>query len=319
MSKRKLTKQQRGRVLRIQEQYLAALKGEESLGRVVATHGATVEVESEAGRIIHCRLRQNIEPLVAGDGAVWVADGETTGVVVAQVPRESVLARPDGSGRLKPIAANIDRIMVVVAPEPLFEPELLDRYLVAADRLAIEPIIILNKSDLLRGEMQQKIEAVLSGYSALGYTVIASSAVFEHGIDKISEALREHTSVFIGQSGVGKSSIISALLPEKSIRVGAISEAGKGRHTTTTARLYTLPFDGDLIDSPGIREFGLWHMTQEEVAEGFVEFKKELGRCKFRNCRHRDEPGCAILAAVEAGEISRARWKSYGRIVGMGR
>jgi ribosome biogenesis GTPase len=138
----------------------------------------------------------------------------------------------------------------------------------------------------------------------------------EGGLQPLQQALAGRTSVFVGQSGVGKSSLVNALLPRAALRVGELSgPAGKGTHTTSTARLFHLPDGGSLIDSPGIREFGLWHMTRAEVEQGFVEFRPWLGRCKFRDCEHRGEPGCAILAALEAGAISPRRLESYRHIV----
>jgi ribosome biogenesis GTPase len=331
MSKRKLTRQQAWRVEKIQEERArrAARRGSEAEraigsgelgpeqeGLVVAHYGTQVDVEGESGRCQRCHLRANLEGLVTGDRVVW-CEGEPTGVVVAQLARHSVLSRPDPYGKLKPVAANIDQIMLVIAPLPEPHGNLVDRYLVAAETVGIEPVILLNKTDLLEGDpvLRERIDELLQIYPELGYTILRTSSK-TGGLEELRAALCDRISVFVGQSGVGKSSLINALLPDADLRVGELSEhAGKGTHTTTTARLLHLPSGGSLIDSPGIREFGLWHMTREQVEQGFREFRPFLGNCKFRDCQHRQEPGCAILAAVETGEIGVTRLESYRHIV----
>jgi len=330
MSKRKLSRQQAWRVEKIQreraqraaardaaaEQALAGGDlGPEQEGLVIAHYGTQVAVESGPGVSRRCHIRANIEGLVTGDRVVW-CEGEPTGVVVAQLERDSVLSRPDPHGRLKPVAANIDQIFVVIAPRPEPHAQLIDRYLVAAEVVGIEPVILLNKVDLLEtdAELARTLERLLALYPQLGYRVLRASKC--GGLEALQAALRERTSVFVGQSGVGKSSLVNALLPEAELRVGALSENTlKGIHTTTTATLFHLTCGGSLIDSPGIREFGLWHMSREEVEWGFREFRALLGSCKFRDCRHEQEPGCAILDALEAGNIAPSRLESYRCIV----
>lgn len=331
MSKRKLTRRQAWRVEKIQEERAkrAARRevdveqalgggelGPEQEGLVVAHYGTQVAVESVPGDTRRCHLRANLEGLVTGDRVVW-CEGDPVGVVVAQLQRNSVLSRPDPYGKLKPVAANIDQIMVVIAPYPEPHANLIDRYLVASETVGIEPVILLNKMDLLERdpELHARLEHLLEIYPTLGYRILHTSSK-QGGLEELNEALRERTSVFVGQSGVGKSSLVNVLLPEADLRIGALSENTlKGTHTTTTARLFHLPCGGSLIDSPGIREFGLWHMTREQVEQGFREFRPLLGTCKFRDCQHQLEPGCAILAAVDSGEISATRLESYRHIV----
>ena len=180
-----------------------------------------------------------------------------------------------------------------------------------------EPVILLNKTDLLENnpQLQQEMDDLLAIYPTLGYRILHTCSL-EGGLEELHTALSERVSVFVGQSGVGKSSLVNALLPDAELRIGALSESTqKGTHTTTTAQLFHLSCGGSLIDSPGIREFGLWHMSREQVEHGFREFRPFLGACKFRDCRHQQEPGCAILGAAESGRISQRRLASYRHIV----
>ncbi|MEW5755514.1 MAG: small ribosomal subunit biogenesis GTPase RsgA [Pseudomonadota bacterium] len=330
MSRRRLSTRQRRHVDKLQADRLARAQdkqsmlsedelgplGEEQEGLVVSRYGKTVDVEGSDGQVYRCQIRQHLHDLVCGDRVIWQAAPDGTGVVVAQVPRKSVLCRPDFQQRMKTIAANIDQILIVCATQPELSTGLIDRYLVAAEATKITPMIIVNKTDLLTPTQRAEVEAQLALYQNIGYRLIYTSVVARHGLDELIAQLKDHTSIFVGHSGVGKSSLVKALLPHQEIRIGELSEAtGKGTHTTTTAVLYHLDHGGDLIDSPGIREFGLWGISAEQVAEGFVEFRPFLPQCKFRNCQHRQEPGCALRAAVESGEITRQRLDSYYRIV----
>lgn len=208
-----------------------------------------------------------------------------------------------------------DQILVVTAALPELSEALLDRYLVAAETVGITPHILLNKTDLLSPEALAEVDKRLQTYRNIGYTVDQVSAHDGQGLDRLKQRLRDQCSIFVGQSGVGKSSLVNALHPAISARVGELNALrGEGRHTTTAARLYHFPEGGDLIDSPGIREFGLWHVSEQELAEGFREFREFLGSCKFRNCEHESEPGCALRAAVESGNINPLRLASFRKI-----
>lgn len=335
MSKRKLNRRQKWRIEKIQAEKAARAEkklsrveeigsdalGPERHGRIVAHFGQTVEVESlnpEAhdNERQRCFVRANIDALVTGDEVIWRAGKDDNGVVEMRQPRRSVLQRPDKYGQLKPVAANIDRIVIVVAPEPHPHANLIDRYLVAAETLDITPAILFNKSDLIDARNQDKVEQLIEQYTGLGYEVLRTSAndIVECETTLL-DWMSDHTSVLVGQSGVGKSSLIRSILGDQSIKVGALSEStGKGTHTTTTARLFHLPKGGMLVDSPGIREFGLWHISEQELLEGFIEFRPFIGHCKFRDCKHQQEPGCAIREASESGEIVQERLHSYERI-----
>ncbi len=330
MSKRKISRQQRWRIEKIQQERSArAAKrdaeldaslndgqlGAEQAGLVVSHFGQQVEVEGENGERQRCHIRSNIDALVTGDQVTWQA-GSPTGVIVARQQRQSLLERPDNFNRLKPVAANINRIVIVFAPEPWAHANLIDRYLVAAETVGITPLLLLNKADLIEPTKHQVLLDMCERYQAIGYPLIRASKKTEHGLDALREILRENISVFVGQSGVGKSSLVNSLLPGTDTRVGELSEAtAKGKHTTTTARLFHFPAGGSLIDSPGIREFALWNLDREAISQGFVDFRPYLGLCKFRDCRHEQEPGCALRQAEEDGKIFPERLSSYRQIL----
>ncbi len=322
LSKRRLSKQQ---IERVQKRRTAASQtsgsipsddqlGAEQQGLVLSHYGKQADVENSGEKaVVRCHLRANLGNIVAGDRVIWRAGAEG-GVVTAILPRDSELHRPDSFGKLKLVAANVTRMVIVIAPEPQAHANLIDRYLVVAETLNLEPLLLLNKQDLLSTESD--LPTLLASYAALGYKTVQISARADDGMADLRQHLHSGTSIFVGQSGVGKSSVIQALLPDHAIKVGALSEQEqKGRHTTTYARLYHFAFGGNCIDSPGIREFGLWHMSADQVAEGFREFRSYMHSCRFRNCSHKHEPGCALLGAVEQGRVSAQRFQSYQQII----
>ncbi|MCK5640107.1 MAG: ribosome small subunit-dependent GTPase A, partial [Gammaproteobacteria bacterium] len=179
----------------------------------------------------------------------------------------------------------------------------------------IKPIILFNKIDLLTKNERQVLEEELDVYKKTGYPVIYASTKERDGLEMLLTQLQQKTSVFAGQSGVGKSSLVNSLIAEAEIEVGEISESnGLGKHTTSASRLYHLASGGNIIDSPGVRDFRLWNITREQLADGFIEFRPFLGKCRFRNCQHMHEPGCALLAAEAEGLINNQRLKSFYRI-----
>lgn len=333
MAKRaKLTKGQLRRVQANQDKRLAKRQqndltpwqddelGQLEYGRVVSRFGQHADVLSEQGDILRCNIRRTLASLVTGDKVAWrraaAIEQGLQGVIEAAEVRESVICRPDHYDGIKPIAANVDQIFIVSSPQPAFSDQIIDRYLVACEDAGINAIIVLNKIDLMQPEERAAIEARLAVYSAIGYRVLQVSAQDGEGIAALRASFTNHTSVLVGQSGVGKSSLIKATLPEVDLAIGAISNnSGLGQHTTTVARWYSLAQGGALIDSPGIREFGLWHIAPERVAYCFKDFRSYLGTCKFRDCKHEHDPGCALQAAVNAGELDARRLENYHRIV----
>lgn len=290
----------------------------EQLGLVISRFNKQYEVEAlegaDQGCVHRCSSRANLEGIVAGDRVVWRAGAERTGIIESRLPRKTILERPDNYGRIKPVAANIDQMLIVIAVQPPPQVKLIDRYLVAAELMGIRPIIVLNKTDLLTPENEQKLQNLLRDYAALGYATVQviSSRHQTAVLSSLPELVCDHTSIVVGQSGVGKSSLVNTLLPDANLAVGQLSESsGEGTHTTTQAKLLHLQHGGQLIDSPGIRDFGLWHIDVEQLQYGFKEIAAQVGLCRFRNCQHASEPGCAVTAAVAAGDISSRRFQSF--------
>ncbi|WP_201258179.1 ribosome small subunit-dependent GTPase A [Piscirickettsia litoralis] len=205
---------------------------------------------------------------------------------------------------------------MVFASEPEAQEILIDRYLVAAELQGIRPSLVLNKIDLLSLEAQKEYLQRFQHYRDMGYDLIQASTKGNHGLAPLCQALKGANNVFVGQSGVGKSSLVNMLLENDSARVAEISDSNqKGRHTTTAATLYHCPTGGNIIDSPGIREFGLWHIEPERLINGFIDFKPFIGHCQFRNCTHDNEKGCALTAAAKQGKIQPLRLTNYHRIM----
>lgn len=295
-------------------------------GLVISNYGAALQVQDSDGVIHRCTARKKIENLVCGDRVRWQATRNDEGVIVALEPRRTLLVRPDARGQLKPMAANVDQLVMMMAPRRSTQPErallmqaideqLLDRYLVAATLCNIDALIVINKSDFFTPEGRADAERLAETYRAIGYRVLFTAAKFGEGLAPLIDALNYKVSVISGQSGVGKSSLAKALHPKGDIKIGEVSNgSGAGRHTTTLAALYHLESGGDLIDSPGVRDFALWQVSTVELARGFIEFRASAPYCRFGDCRHTGEPGCAVELAAERGEISARRLANYRHI-----
>lgn len=324
MARRRLNKRQRERIARLQEErrrtateraetaFEHSNPGIQLQGRVVVRHGRNLVVRDSSGRNIHCLFRQNLGEIVCGDRVLWQQVEGGDGVVVALLERAGTLSRPDFSGRDKPIAANITQLVVVLAPRPEPSGYLLDQYLVAAEHIGVKGAICLNKADLLQEPERNAFRDRFAHYQTIGYPVVQVSAKQEHGLDPLLQLLKSDISILVGQSGVGKSSLINALLPAHELLEGTLSDAtGLGRHTTSAATLYPLDNGGEIIDSPGVRSFRLGELDRCELEEGFPELRSLRGQCRFSNCSHQQEPDCAVRRALAEGGIHPDRLASF--------
>jgi ribosome biogenesis GTPase / thiamine phosphate phosphatase len=280
-------------------------------GQVVSTHGRHYLVEVSDGEILTCFPRGKRSLAACGDFVQILRTAAGQGVIEAVDPRRALLYRSD-QYRQKLIAANVTQMVIVLAVVPSFYEELLNRCLVAAAHQRIRALIVLNKFDLA-AQSAPALES-LALYERLGYTLLPLVAKREVG--SLRSHLAGHLSLLVGQSGMGKSTIINALIPGAGAATGDVSLAlDSGRHTTTHAHLYRLDRTSGLIDSPGMQEFGLAHVTQRGLADAFLEFRPHSAACRFSNCRHTGEPGCAVAAAVSEGRISPRRLAVYRRII----
>ncbi len=283
--------------------------------RVIVSYGADCLIETASGELLSAKSRRNVGRTVCGDRVEFSRPHGGDAVIEAIAPRANSFPRATRHGRKRIVAANLDQIIVVVAPAPPPNRDLIDRYLVAAHSVGVPASICLNKDDLIDPEDRhwQKLE---QRYRRLGHAFTTSGTRRPDGVGALARLLTTGVSILVGQSGVGKSSLINALVPDLALRTREISAStGKGRHTTTATTLYHLEAGGDVIDSPGVWEYGIWHMGADEIARGFVEFSPFLDRCRFADCRHLVEPGCGVEAAAQRGEIDPDRLAAYRRIV----
>ncbi len=268
--------------------------------------------------------QKHVDPVAVGDRVRFKPAGDGTGVVLAILPRKNHLGRqtakpmPGAHAFEQVIAANIDQVVVVFsAANPAPRWHLLDRILVSAEFYGIPALIVITKADLLQdGQEADEVKTVLARYQKIGYRVILTSALLGEEMGAFRQAVCGRISVLIGKSGVGKTSLLNQLEPDLGLKVRAVNAAsGKGRHTTTHLEMFPLDNGGAIIDTPGVREFGLFGLTPEEVADCFPEMRDLLGQCRFGlSCQHEEEPGCAIRQAVVVGQISPYRYKSYLRL-----
>jgi ribosome biogenesis GTPase len=280
-------------------------------GLIVGAYRRRFEVETAPGTVQSCAIRGRTLVPACGDRVDLEAQGKDEAVIVSIRPRRSMLARQD-AWRQKIVAANVDTVIGVVAVSPPFNPDLLDRWAVAAEAAQCRFVLVVNKIDLPDAD---GVVDRFSLYAKLGYAVVPLRA--KQGIDPLRPYLAGAHSVLVGQSGMGKSTIINAATGEARAKTGAVSAAlNAGTHTTTHTRLHHLDGDAWIVDSPGMQEFGLNQLSTAELEHAFVDFRPHLGNCRFRNCAHAGEPGCAIRAAVESGAIAQSRYAAYRRIRG---
>jgi ribosome biogenesis GTPase len=304
-------------------------------GTVVKVHGLLAYVSDAAGHLWECTVRRVLRtlliesrsPVAVGD-RVWFSDQAEVsgslpvGVIERVAERATCLSRRDARKRQHLIVANAEQLLAVVSiAQPRLRPHLVDRYIVAALKGRLQPVLCFNKMDLLDDNLLTEeddrrfglsVRDAIQEFRDLGYTCLGTSAVTGAGLDELRAALKDRVTVLSGQSGVGKSTLINALQPGLNLRTCAVStDTEKGRHTTSHAELLPLDFGGFVVDTPGIRAFDLWSVGPGELEAFFVEFIPYVPKCRFRDCSHRNEDGCAVIAAVENGEISERRHYSY--------
>jgi ribosome biogenesis GTPase / thiamine phosphate phosphatase len=279
-------------------------------GTVTAAYGKRYGVELDDGRQISCVTRGKKNDLACGDMVEVKLTDTQEGVVESFQTRSSLLYRSNAY-KTKMLAANVTQIVIVLATQPSFYEALLNRCLIAAEAAGIKAIIVLNKCDLAKND--DALQS-LKRYQELGYQVQPLAA--KQDIAPLRPWLKHHTSVLVGQSGMGKSTIVNSLLPDSSVRTQEVSTVlDSGKHTTTAAHLYHLDDNSHLIDSPGLQEFGLHHLNIEDLEKAFIEFRPYLGKCRFNNCKHLKEPDCAVITAVASGHIHPQRLAYYQELL----
>lgn len=286
-----------------------------AIGRVIASHGRRVLVEGSDGTRIPCTLLGRRLEAVCGDEVRWRPDvAPAQGIVLERLPRRSTLARTNSNGGAETIVANLTQLIVLCAPEPRPDFFVVDRFLAAAEFLGLRTLVARNKSDL-RSDADATCATELANYARIGYPTVACSAEDAAGVAELRSHLHGQISVLVGQSGVGKSSLANRLLPGLQAATAELSAATEeGRHVTSVSTLHHLPEGGDLVDSPGVRDFAPAIELLADASRGFREIAAAADGCRFSNCRHLREPDCAVRTAVSAGEISARRYESFRRL-----
>jgi len=292
-------------------------------GLVYKSTGSWYQVKSDEGNFYQCRIKgklrlsgiRSTSPVAVGDRVGFDLDDEAIGVIHTIDQRENYLIRKSVnlSKQLHIIGANIDLVFLVIT---LKNPEtfttFIDRFLVSAAAFGIETVMLFNKMDQYSEEELEIVNELKELYTSIGYQSVLCSTKSGQGISELQNLMKDHTSIFSGHSGAGKSTLINTVAPELRLKIGEISEQhGQGQHTTTFAEMFDLSFGGRIIDSPGIRGFGIADIEKEEIARYFKEFFKASENCKFNNCQHLSEPGCAVKSELEEGVIAESRYQSY--------
>jgi len=279
--------------------------------KVVLRFGNELLLETKERKIFRCFVRKLYKDIVTGDLVSYKIINKDA-VIDKLHERQNFLQKKDTYGKTKTLASNIDHIFVVIALQPKPQWELLDQYLVAATNMPAECSIIINKVDLDKNFMLSEIGYDLKTFTNLKYPIYITSAHNGVGLKKLNNNLKDSVNIFVGQSGVGKSSLINALIPDQQIRVGQLSDAsGSGKHTTTNVALYNLAHGGQILDSPGVRIFEPNITDLDQIDRGFIEIDQQRNKCKFNNCRHVNEPKCAVKQAIEENRIDARRYASY--------
>ncbi len=296
-------------------------------GTVIKSTGSWYQVRLEDGIVLPCRItgkhrlgKERItNPVGVGDDVLIIKEGDGNGMIKSILPRRNYVVRqsPRQKHQVHFLATNIDQaLLVTTIIEPNLKQGFIDRFLLMTEPYGIPTLILLNKCDLYGEEEWELVEALKGLYEPLGYEVIACSATTGEHLQEIRNRLKNNRSLISGQSGVGKSTLINALEPELDIRTTELSDySGKGQHTTTFAEMYPLPFGGEIIDTPGIKLLSFNHLTVQDVIHNFREIFQHSSSCRFGNCTHRNEPGCAVKKAVEEGQISQLRYMNYLQIL----
>lgn len=286
--------------------------------RVIANFGDAIAVQTESREVRRAVPLTKLPLLVAGDEVVCEQQDETSYRVVELLERSSVLSRPDRRGQDKPMAANVTHLAIVCAPKPGIETLLIDQFCVAAERAGVGAIIIVNKADLLSDEEKAQCIAMCAVYSKAGYTAVLVDTKTDGMLEPLVTELDSKTVVLVGASGVGKSSIVQKLLPDQSVRVGAISEAtGFGSHTTTVTFWYEMQNGASIIDSPGVRQFSVSHLSATDVRQGYRDIARVGANCRFANCSHVVEPDCAVSGALQNGDLASWRFDNYRKLASL--
>jgi ribosome biogenesis GTPase / thiamine phosphate phosphatase len=282
-------------------------------GLVVETQRRHFLVDQGAGDTLRCIAKGRDQSIACGDQVTYITERDGGGVIESVAERTSLFYRAD-EFKQKVVAANVTQVVCVIAPDPIYSPALLDRWLLAADAADVRAVIVVNKNDLSK-TAPQVLATARETYTPLGYEVVATTA--PDNIVSLREQLQGHKSVFIGQSGMGKSSLLNGLLGEDVRAVGPLSILrNAGTHTTTHSKLFALDAESWIIDSPGMQVFGVAHLSREQIAAALPEFRAVAGQCRFRNCLHHKEPDCAVHAALDAGIIRRSRFQTYLELSG---
>lgn len=293
-------------------------------GLVIKSTGSWYEVLTDEGRTINCRIKgkfrtmdiKTTNPIAVGDRVdVAPEPDQETGLITLLYPRKNYIIRKSVnlSKQAQIIAANLDQaFLIVTLASPRTSLGFIDRFLVTAEAYAIPAKLIFNKLDLFSDEGLDILDQYQQIYETAGYPCYSVSAIKGTNLDQIRELLKDKVTLVTGHSGVGKSTLINTLLPGSELKTGEISDwSDKGKHTTTFAEMFKLPFGGYLIDTPGIRELGVFDIEKQELGRLFPEIRKLMGNCRFHNCRHINEPGCAVLEALDKGEFESSRYDSY--------